>query len=98
MTQQCAGDRKTLLLASRDLYTTFSDQRIQAAIGARQQTMSGGLLQYLHTLTISCVRIHEKQVFSDRAREKLGVLSDESGLCPKQTTHYKIGSDCVIEN
>src|SRR5712691_8226047 len=98
MTQQCACNRKALLLASRNLYTPFTDQRIQAALGSCQQTVSGCLLQHFHTFLISCVGVYKYEVLANRAREELCVLRDKSDFFPKQIEIYPVRWDSVVKN
>ncbi len=98
MPQQRASNRKPLLLASRNLDAAFADQRVQAAVRARQQTMSGGLIQNLHAFRVCRPRIYEEQVLANRAREQLRILGHESDLFPQQIQIHAIRWNPVVKN
>src|SRR6266567_8242841 len=98
MPQQRSRNRQSLLLASRNLYATFTNQSVQAAIGARHQTMRSSLLQYLQAFCVAGIRVHEEQILANRSREKLGVLSDKTDLFAKHIQIHAIRRDSVVQN
>src|SRR6266850_1455913 len=77
MTQESASYREPLFLAARHLHATFTDQRIQALVGAGEQAVASCLLQHTHAVFIGGRWIDEQQVLSNASGEKLRVLSDE---------------------
>ena len=76
--QQRARDREPLFLAARHLDAAFADHRVESAVGARQQAVTGRLAQHVQALVVGRRRIHEQQVLADRAGEELRVLRDEA--------------------
>ncbi len=73
MDRRCFSPPETLTPA-------LADHRVEAAVGARQQAVAGGLLQHLQALGVGGVGLHEQQVLADRAREELRVLGHEADL------------------
>src|ERR1035441_1285367 len=64
-----ARDRQALLLAAGDLDAALADHRVQAAAGALQEALHGGLLQHFQALSVRGLGAHEAQVLADRAGE-----------------------------
>src|SRR6185369_10506398 len=96
--QQGAGDRESLFLAAGDLDAALADHRVEAAVGARQQAVAGGLLEHLQALGVARSRIDEEEVLADRAGEELGVLGHEADLRP-QLLEVEVGArDAVVED
>src|SRR6266436_7072386 len=60
--------------------------------------MRSCLMQNLHTFFVRRLRIHEQQVFANRAREQLRVLRHESNLFPQQIQIHAIRWNPVVKN
>src|SRR5262245_21726832 len=76
--KESASDRQALLLSAGDFDTTLADHRIQPPLRARQQAVTGRLVQHLQTLVVGRPGVHKEQVLADSAGEQLRVLRDES--------------------
>src|SRR5580658_6383864 len=98
MTQKRASNGEALLLAAGNFYSTFADERVEAAIGAGEQAMRGGLLQYGHAFSIGCVRIDEEQVFADGSGKQLRVLGHEPDFFAENIQIHAMGGNSVVEN
>src|SRR5450759_2827048 len=96
--EQCARDREALLLSARDLDAAFADQRIEPLVSSRQQSVRRRLVQHVEALFVGRVWIHEFEIFTDRSREKLRVLGDETDPLA-QPVEIDVGAPySVIEN
>src|ERR1039458_2879627 len=98
MAEESARNGKALLLAARNFYSAFADQRVQPSIGAFEQTVGCGLAQDGHAFRVRYVGIYEEQVFANRAGEKLSILGHESDFFPQQIEIDAIRWNSVIEN
>src|SRR5882724_728791 len=98
MTKQRSRNGKTLLLASGHFYATFADERIQPAIGARKQAVSGSLLEHFHTFFVGRLRTHEQQIFPDRTRKELRVLGNKADFLPQDVEVDAVRRKSVVQN
>src|ERR1700687_3466822 len=90
-------DREPLLLAARDFYSTLTDYRVESFVGPRQEGVSSSLVQDIKALRIGRVRIDELQIFPDRAREELSVLSHESDSLAQSIEIDGIAGHSVVQ-
>ena len=96
--QQRARDRQALLLAPRDLHPALADERVEAAVGPRQQALAGGALEHLQALGVGRAGLHEEQVLADRAREELRLLGDEADLLAQALEVDPVVGLAVVED
>src|ERR1035438_9655980 len=90
MERRCFSPPETL--------AALADHRVQAAIGAPQQALHGGLLENLQALLVGGLGPHEAQVFADRAGEQLGVLGDEAdALAQAVNGDFVLGNAVIVD-
>src|SRR6267143_4624524 len=97
LAEQRPRDREPLLLATRNFYSTFADHRIEAFVRTRQESMSSSLVKDFEALLISCVRIDELEIFPDRARKELSVLSYEPDPLPQSIEINGIAGHSIVQ-
>src|SRR5438132_14376977 len=63
--QQSTRDRKPLLLSSGYFHAAFSNDRIEALVGAAQQRLASSLVENGHAFFVRRIRIHKQKILAD---------------------------------
>jgi len=96
--KQGASNREPLSLATRYLHASFPDHRVEAAIGAGEQSVTRRLPQRIGALVVGSEWIHKQQVLADRPGEELRILRDEADLLPDRVEIDGVTGDAVVQD
>src|SRR5471030_2903706 len=93
-----ARDGEPLLLASRDLHAALADDGVEAAGGALEQVLHGGLLDHLQAFFVGGIRPHEAQVLANGPGKELRILRHETDALTQTVDGDLVFRNSVVVN